>query len=153
MGDTFEFVKDCENFREWLESPNLTVEELEHYAITGEILRKPTRKDRSNYNQPPKGHFMEGSTWFHPVTQEEYLYASGCWVKSETDIEKIRATAKRYGIRPYYQGLTKQFKFSVGYTEWVAPLSELSVRAESNTLDAYFEIFTTPQVPYNVNRY
>jgi len=79
-----EFLKDCDNFLEWLNDPNTSISDLEKYSNTGIIpniskrshfvesveskVNSKSGEEKRNFNHPPSGKFTEGSIWVHPST-------------------------------------------------------------------------------------
>lgn len=150
MSTALLFLEECEKFRKWLDDPETSPDSLEIYAASGIIpeppseTKSPRMSTQRNPNLPPQGDFQEGSTWFHPRSQEMFLYRNKTWVRSEentkTTSQKVKYAASLYGVHCYYQSLTHQFKFSCGECSWTATVEELETYlANGKTLEDYFK--------------
>ena len=95
-----EFLKDCDNFLEWLNDPNTSISDLEKYSNTGIIPNTSKRshfveskvdskggEEKRNFNPPPSGEFTEGSIWVHPSTDLFFKVKDGKWKFPEEDYQ------------------------------------------------------------------
>ena len=161
MEETLEFLEDCDSFWKWLDNPDVTLESLEKYAYTGVLPPQPVYKAPRVWSEPPKGDFKEGSAWFHPDTQQMYLWNKGEWhtanvpksrnkIPDEPNaiIPAVKQAAKDNSIHCYYQGVTKQFVFSHDGNSWTETLEGMKDYATDKTLDSYFVQFTGASTGY-----
>jgi hypothetical protein len=161
MEETLKFLEDCDNFWSWLENPDITLESLEEYANTGILPPQPVYKTPRVWDKPPKGDFKEGSAWFHPDTQQMYLWNRGQWhavheVKSrnktvkepDTTIQDVKKAAKANSIHCYYQGITQQFVFSRNGDSWTETLEGMKDHITRGILESYFAQFTGASPSY-----
>lgn len=156
MNEALEFLSEGDRFLTWLESDKTTADDLEWYAKTGTIPEKTLQfdyfgprktvktestKQKRDFNQPPSGDFMEDSVWFHPSTQERYVYKSGVWVCNPDPLstEHVRNAAKRSGVRTYYNSLTRQFVFSYGEKSLAVDRDFFRQLRTTEDLNKYFE--------------
>ena len=113
MEETLTFLAECDRFWEWVEGPNVSVEDLSEFSRTGEIPKLR------------RGLESEADVEVEPKQDTTTKAKAEC-----------RRLARKYSLQCYYQGLTQQFKFSWGTTgSKVYELKTVIKAMENNTLE------------------